>query len=357
MIRYTTGNILESPAWALVNTVNTDGVMGKGLALQFKEAFPSNYQLYRRACKSGALDVGAMFVCEDQNVAYGKHLIINFPTKKTWRKPSEYEYIESGLQALRREIEVRQIPSIAIPPLGTHNGGLDWNRVRQMIEAALTDVDCDISIYEPSADVVERLKAERVGLTPARAMLLYVLAGITEQEEDISEFAAEKSAYFLQRFGATEQFKLKFHQHHYGPYSGKVRYVLHHLNGSYLKGMSDLNKRPFEAIWLLPDAKAAAVELLDKPENASYKQIAETTERLFEGMASAYALELLSTVDFIIQNEMPDVAPTQLLQSENVEHIRESLIKWNTRKQRMFADEKNITKAISHLIKFPQLFS
>ena len=140
MIHYVKGNLLESQAQALVNTVNTVGVMGKGIALQFKEAFPENYRIYRNACRSGQLNVGQMLVTTDSNLVLGSKVIINFPTKTDWRRPSEYSYIEQGLQALRTEIISRHFTSVAIPPLGSHNGGLDWLRVKPMIEQALEGI-------------------------------------------------------------------------------------------------------------------------------------------------------------------------------------------------------------------------
>ena len=94
MITYTKGNIFESDTEALVNTVNTQGVMGKGLALQFKQAYPHNYSLYRKACLEGEVRVGKMFVTQDTDVIRGSRYIINFPTKQQWRKPSQYGYIQ-----------------------------------------------------------------------------------------------------------------------------------------------------------------------------------------------------------------------------------------------------------------------
>jgi len=133
MIRYVTGNILESNAQALVNTVNIVGVMGKGIALQFKKAFPNNFKAYAEACKSGEIDIGKLFVTWDSNVNSGEKIIINFPTKKDWRKPSEYTYVEDGLNDLIQVIETNQIKSIAIPPLGAGIGGLEWERVKKII--------------------------------------------------------------------------------------------------------------------------------------------------------------------------------------------------------------------------------
>jgi O-acetyl-ADP-ribose deacetylase (regulator of RNase III) len=100
MIHYTIGNLLDSKAQALVNTVNTVGVMGKGIALQFKEAYPHNYTVYRKACKEESFTTGQILTVQDVDVT-GVRFIVNFPTKQHWRAPSKYEYIESGLVALR----------------------------------------------------------------------------------------------------------------------------------------------------------------------------------------------------------------------------------------------------------------
>jgi len=108
MIKYVTGNILDSEAEALINTVNTDGVMGKGIALQFKKAFPTNFKLYQDACKNNSINIGHLFYAVDSNITSGTKLIINFPTKKSWRKPSEYSFIEAGLDDLIRIIQEKK---------------------------------------------------------------------------------------------------------------------------------------------------------------------------------------------------------------------------------------------------------
>src|SRR5690606_30643134 len=132
------GDIMQSGAEALVNTVNTVGVMGKGIALQFKEAFPNNNKVYVETCKKNELMPGKLLAVWDENLQYGKKLIINFPTKVHWRNPSQYEYIEKGLVALRKYLQKEKVKSIAIPPLGCGNGGLDWGKVKPMIEKALS---------------------------------------------------------------------------------------------------------------------------------------------------------------------------------------------------------------------------
>ena len=161
MIKYLTGNILESDAQALVNTVNTVGVMGKGIALQFKKAFPNNFRVYAEACKKDEVVIGKLLVTQDSNLEAGVKLIINFPTKKDWRKPSEYSFIEEGLDDLIRVINEYDIKSIAIPPLGAGNGGLEWEKVKRMIGNKLGDLDIDILVYEPTTQIKEHLKKER----------------------------------------------------------------------------------------------------------------------------------------------------------------------------------------------------
>lgn len=339
MIHYKKGNLLESDAQALVNTVNTMGVMGKGIALQFKNAFPANYKLYADACKDKTFNIGQLLVTEEDSLLSGKKIIINFPTKTIWRLPSEYSYIEAGLAALVNVIKQQNIRSIAIPPLGAGNGGLDWNKVKELIVHYLQDLDCDVYIYEPSAIIEETLKKERVKLTPARAMLLSVLYDLVRNGEFVSEFAAEKVTYFLQRFGAKESFKLDFQPNFYGPYSGKVKHVLYYLNGSYIMGYSSKDKKPFEELGLIMDAETAVNEFLMKPENVKYNDIVTKTKRFLNGFYSPFGLELLSTIDFIKTEK----------QKESQEDIVLELEKWSARKKTLFDNPKFIHLALSNI--------
>lgn len=149
MIVYKQGNLLDDEAEALVNTVNLVGVMGKGIALAFKQAFPHNFEVYRKACASGALDIGAVLPVKDNNLLLGERLIINLPTKKHWRQPSEYSYIAMGLTALVNYLSAQPVKSLAMPALGCGNGGLDWQVVRLMIEKQLSPLEMRIHVYEP----------------------------------------------------------------------------------------------------------------------------------------------------------------------------------------------------------------
>jgi O-acetyl-ADP-ribose deacetylase (regulator of RNase III) len=150
MMKFTQGNLLETPVEALVNTVNTVGVMGKGIALMFKEAFPANFHAYEDACKRHEVKIGRMFVTETGALS-GPRWIINFPTKKHWRQPSKLEWITEGLDDLKTVIQQNHIHSVALPPLGCGNGGLNWSQVRQQVEHVLGDLESvDVVIYEPT---------------------------------------------------------------------------------------------------------------------------------------------------------------------------------------------------------------
>lgn len=337
MINYVKGNILDSEAQAIINTVNTVGVMGKGIALQFKKAYPNNYKSYSLACKNNEVVVGKMFVTTDSNISSGEKIIINFPTKQNWRKPSEYVYIEDGLNNLIDVIKHYQIKSIAIPPLGAGNGGLKWEKVKKIIEDKLRSLDIEIFVYEPTSQIVEKLKKERVKLTDARALLLYVLYDLVKNGEYVSEFSSEKVSYFLQRFGAKKYFKLQFTPNFYGPYSGKVRYVLNALNGSYIMGYSDMDKKPFEPLTIVADGfNEVKKHIEDKPELAS---IAKSTTNFLSGFYSDFALELLSSIDFIASKE----------KSFDKEIIAKKLSDWSDRKQSMFSNPKYIDISVRHL--------
>lgn len=337
MIIYKKGNILESEADALVNTVNTQGVMGKGIALQFKNAFPSNYKLYQDICRNGSFQIGDLLIVEENGLISGKKTIINFPTKTSWRKPSEYSYIEKGLEKLVQVIEDKKFNSIAIPPLGSGNGGLNWEIVKKMIEDKMSHLPIDVFIYEPNSQITEKLKEERVQLTDARAMLLFMLYKLVANGEFVSEFSSEKICYFLQRFGAKKHFKLDYKPNFYGPYSGKVKYVINYLNGSYIMGYSSMDKKPFETLDLVSDGfEKVESYILSKPELV---QIVNRTESFLDGFYSEFALELLSTVDYISLNK----------ETFDLEIIKSELESWSERKRTLFSNDRFLNISINHL--------
>ena len=150
MIQSKIGDILAEDVEALVNTVNCVGIMGRGVALQFKKAYPQNFKAYADACAREKVRLGQVFVHE-LNQSVNPRYIINFPTKDHWRDRSRLEDIETGLKSLVEEIRKRDIRSIAIPPLGSGLGGLEWEKVRVCIEKALSDMhDLHAVVFEPN---------------------------------------------------------------------------------------------------------------------------------------------------------------------------------------------------------------
>jgi O-acetyl-ADP-ribose deacetylase (regulator of RNase III)/uncharacterized protein YwgA len=344
MITYRKGNLLSSEAQALVNTVNTVGVMGKGIALQFKNRFPANYKTYLDACKKGTFKTGQVLVVYEGDLMNQK-IIINFPTKAHWKGDSKYEYISSGLNALKQAIVEHHIESIAVPPLGCGNGGLDWNTVKQLIETTLSDINTQVYVYTPTNEIKAILQKEsipqEVKLTPARAMLLYLLFQYESMGESCSLFVANKLAYFMQRRG--ENLRLKFEAHHYGPYAVQLNHVLLHLNGVYLNGMEQNVVKPFEPLHLNYSRRSEVVDYIDKKLSFEQRERLNDVLKLLHRFESALSLELLASVDFIITTE----------RTNDLSEIEEKISSWNKRKSNLFHPE-HIEIAYNHLMDFAE---
>ncbi len=340
MITFTTGDMMQSDAVALVNTVNTVGVMGKGIALQFKEAFKYNNKVYLDACKNKTLIPGKLVAVWDENLQSGRKFIINFPTKVHWRQPSKYEYIDKGLDALRTLIITENIQSIAIPPLGCGNGGLEWAKVKAMIEDKLSGLDLDIQVFEPNEAIKAVLQAQDqkrdIQLTASRAALLYALFALESLGEYSSLFTANKLAYFLQRKG--QNLKLDFQPHHYGPYAIGVEKVLYHLNGVYLKGMEQGQAKPFESIKLNYSKWNEVNEYVNKKMDYQEKERLKSLFQFLAGYTSELSLEIISTVDFIIKDD----------ENMTLEQVQDAISSWSNRKNRLF-DREVVAHAYHHL--------
>jgi O-acetyl-ADP-ribose deacetylase (regulator of RNase III) len=349
-MRFTTGNILDAETEALVNTVNTVGVMGKGIALMFKEAYKENFRQYAAACKRREVKVGSVFVFElPTTLTGGPRWILNFPTKEHWRSSTRIEWIEEGLKDLRRVIETRGIRSVAIPPLGCGHGGLRWQVVKPLIESALGDLEgVDVVVYEPTRKYLG--KTMRYGvekLTPARALVAelvrrYWLLGIR-----CSILEIQKLAYFLDRsireLGLPDPLNAAFKPDKYGPYADEVRHLLDNLDGSYLhceKRVSDAT--PWDTI-SFDERKTDRVSAYLKSEGKAYLPALERTSQLIDGFESPLGMELLATVDWLIQQE--GCAPT-------VDAVRDGLRRWpdnaGQRKQGLF-DDRMLGLAIERL--------
>jgi O-acetyl-ADP-ribose deacetylase (regulator of RNase III) len=300
MIEYRHGNLFAADVEALVNSVNTVGVMGKGIALQFKKQFPEVFRIYARACKKDEVEIGKMFTVPVGTL--NPKYIINFPTKKHWRENSRIEYIEEGLKDLVAEIERLDIASIAIPPLGCGVGGLDWSEVRPLIEEALSRVpQTQALLYEPGyvpnpSEV--RAKGDKPKLTPARAIMVKLIDLYSIARYRLGRLEAEKLAYFVQTAGETE-LNLNFQEGRFGPYADELNFLLQKLEGYYTVGYGDRTGKSL--IELLPGAKDEAEDYLRSyPESQEH---IERVARLIEGFETPYGMELLATVHWAASNK------------------------------------------------------
>ena len=341
MITYRTGNLFEAKTQALVNTVNTVGVMGKGIALQFKELFPYNNKVYIKACKDGTLDIGKLLIVKESTLER-EIIIVNFPTKRDWKQRSAYSFIEKGLQSLVEELKKGTIKSIAIPPLGCGNGGLDWAKVKPMMEQYLSLLPVDIQIYEPNEAIKAHLQKveqqhKQVQLTDKRAMLLYALFNYElSMGENVNVFVANKLAYFLQRIG--EPMRLHFEKAPYGPFSPQVAHVLYALNGTYLKGLEQFEAKPFEPLILNYTAYDSIKKHVEQSLTTEQRNRLASLKTLIEGFESFLALEVLATVDFLKKDN------TRLSKAD----ILKAIAEWSPRKAQQMTDTY-VTVALERL--------
>ncbi len=322
MIAFTTGDILQADAEALVNTVNCVGVMGRGIALQFRNAFPANREAYEAACARKEVRPGKMFVFETRALTNPK-FIINFPTKRHWRGKSRMEDIDSGLKALVEEIRDRHIRSIAIPPLGSGLGGLNWAEVRPRVHAALSEVDdLNVIIFEPADEPAATRSRAVPAMSPGRAALVVLihkyLGGLMDPFVTLLEL--HKLMYFMQEAG--EPLRLKYARAHYGPYAENLRHVLNAVEGHLVTGYADGGDEPGKQIELVPGAVEDAEAFLnDQPETVSrFGRVAS----LVEGFETPFGLELLATVHWVAARD----------NAAGIEDVVTKVHAWNDRKKR-----------------------
>lgn len=304
MIEFKTGDILKSDAEALVNTVNCVGVMGRGIALQFRHAYPENFDAYAVACRRNEVQPGRMFVFATGQLTPPR-FIINFPTKRHWRAKSRIEDIEAGLAALVEVIRARCLRSVAIPPLGSGLGGLDWAEVKPRIEAALRPLqDVEIFVYEPggapASDALSH-RREVPTMTAGRAALVELmyryLGGLLDPFVTLLE--VHKLMYFMQEAG--EPLRLKYKPALYGPYAENLRHVLRAIEGHLIAGYDDGGDAPDKQLSLVPGAVEAATAFL--AQHAETRGRFDRVAELVEGFESPFGLELLSTVHWVVTHE------------------------------------------------------
>lgn len=346
-MKFIIGNIFDVEAEALVNTVNTVGVMGKGVALQFKEHFPMNYTLYTAACKKEEVQIGKMFITPTNSMMNPKW-IINFPTKKHWMHKSSYVYIEMGLDDLIEQIHKLNIQSIAMPPLGAGQGGLDWEKVKQIIVDKMGGLNIEIIIFEPESSLTTSMSQEKTHLTKSRALILALIAQYKKLGYDISLLEIQKLAYFLQRMGQTE-LKLRYQQYHYGPYAHNLQHLLHELEKGYLiLEKSVFDSKPLDLVYLNKETTEEVSRFI-KEECVTEEKIRLT--KLFDlmsGFESPFGLELLATVDWILHSHNH--------QKLNEVEIKEKIKQWSQRKDENFSLEY-VRSAQKRLTEFQQELS
>lgn len=324
MLTYIIGDILRVESEAIINTVNCVGVMGRGIALQFKNAYPENFKAYAKACKAKEVQPGKMFVTETGQLS-NPRFIINFPTKRHWRAASRMEDIDSGLSDLVRVVRELKIKSLSIPPLDSGLGGLDWSNVRPRIEATFASLDdVQVTIFEPAgAPASEKMvhNQEVPKMTPGRAALVELmnryLSGLLAPAVTLLEL--HKLMYFMQEAG--EPLKLKYSKAPYGPYAENLTHVLKKIEGHLISGYADGGDAPNKQLNLVPGAVEESAKFLE--DKADTRSRFERVSKLVDGFESPYGLELLSTVHWIAKEE-PD---------QDLGKVVEQTHRWNERKK------------------------
>lgn len=329
MVEFRTGNILDADVDALVNTVNCVGVMGRGIALQFKNAYPDNFKAYEAACNRGLVKPGRMFVFETGRLS--PRFIINFPTKRHWRGKSRIEDIKNGLTDFVDVLRSLKIKSVAIPPLGAGLGGLRWSDVRPLIVEAVAQLpDVQAIIYEPagapdSAALARNRPVPK--MTEGRAALVVLLQRYLNGLMDpfVTLLEAHKLLFFMQETG--QPLRLVFRKAPYGPYAENLRHVLHEMEGHLIAGYGDGGDDPRKALSIIPGAyeEAERVVLSESATRQRFDRVA----RLIDGFETPYGMELLATVYWVSQREG----------ASNFREVRDAVYGWSERK-RQFASEE-----------------
>jgi len=357
MITYQTGNILHDQADAIINTVNTVGVMGKGLALQFKKAFPDNFKVYKKSCDDKSLITGQVLTVPLSSLN-APFYIINFPTKAHWRSKSKIEYIEQGLLSLKDEVKRLNLKSVAIPALGSGLGGLPWREVETAIHHSLSDMpDIEWKIYPPqSAPAAETMpnQTKRPKMTIGRAAVIglidrYISTGFGYR---LSLLEVQKLVYFLTATGEPLN-KVVFKKYHYGPYADVLRHVLDRMEGHFITGYADGINKPETPIELKLDASKEAFTFLESCSETKerFNQVAQ----LIEGYESQHGMELLSTVHWVLTQECKnsDLTSEELITKVHSWNPKKSQMKpahilaaWNRLKNQHWLDK--VAPAVNH---------
>lgn len=343
MIETAQGNLLEAPVEALVNTVNTEGIMGKGIALQFRQAYPEMFRAYEKACRDGEVRLGNVHIFDLGGLVGGPRWIVNFPTKGHWKSRSRLADIEKGLVDLITRVRELHIKSIAVPPLGCGNGGLFWSDVQPRIEEAFEQLpDVRTLIYAPTGAPDAKAMPNRTEwskMTPGQASLVALmhryLAGLMDPYVSLLE--VHKLMYFLKAAGEPMP-RLTFEAKKFGPYAASLRHSLIRMENHLTRGYGDGKDTPDTQLELLPGAVEAAEAFLSKSHEtkARMKQVAE----LIRGYEDPYGMELLSSVHWMM---LHDAAAR-----DDADAAITAVHAWNDRKLKVLKTE-HLRKAWSRL--------
>lgn len=324
MITCVTGDLLQSDAQCLVNTVNCEGYMGKGIAYQFKLAFPENNIDYVKACKTGKLHIGTLHYYLEK-----EKIIVNFPTKDKWRAKSKIEYIDVGLDQLIILIERLNICSIAIPPLGSGNGGLRWADVKQLIFKKLSPLSAgkqiDIFIYEPSKNYAAIPASE-----PQLSLSALVLMQIKLHLRKFNSLRLQKTAYLMDFFGQQPYFH--FEKHKFGPYDHAIDVISKRIKEFQQYYNTGSTSEAYELAY-----KKLTSEAVDAKLNALIPLI-ERSAHYVNDISSDSHLECIATLLFLLQTNGP-TAEDQLIQDFQA---------WSEDKAKRFS-RGSITDGINYL--------
>ncbi|MDD3138229.1 MAG: macro domain-containing protein [Lachnospiraceae bacterium] len=322
MINYIVGNMFDSKIDCLINTVNCEGYMGKGIAYQFKTRFPKNNEDYIKACKSGKLKTGSLHFFKEEGVT-----IINFPTKNMWREKSKIEYIEKGLDALVELLPKLNVNSIAIPPLGCGNGGLEWSVVKNLIEDKLKNIknEYEFVIFEPS-----KMYTPKVSQAPNISLSGLILLDIRVNLKKFNALRLQKTGFFMNFYAEEEYFK--FDKWKYGPYAYSIDIVAKSIKEyQTFYGLKD-SKETFDQIY-----KVICSKKIDE-QYQKFHSCVEKASALVNEIKTDKKLEGVATVLFLVQTG----------QKKNEIQIIDEFRKWSEDKANRFSKEY-ITDCIEYL--------
>lgn len=326
-IEFKFGDMFGEPAEAIVNTVNCVGVMGKGVALEFKRRWPDNFRAYKRLCDAQKMTPGKSFIFETGDLLNrdGWRFLINFPTKQHWKARSKIEYIAEGLDDLVLQVRHLGIKSVVMPPLGCGNGGLDWSEVRPVIEQKLASLnDVKFIVFTPSSNPqVQIPEQDNVpgDLTVSRTTMMVVLGQLEKYFGGyFTRLTAQKLVYFMQVLGFN--FGLEYHKAQYGPYCDSLHKAFKAMaQKNYISGYEGDDRQ----VIVTPATFAASDDFL-KSSGIDVSSLIQKLSLLVEGYESPYGMELLSSVHFLSVSEGITTQP----------EMSEALEAWNDHKRESF---------------------